>query len=192
MSIHALAIHPAIPDRSPPPTLGEFLRKIEFLGDGFDLYGTPCYRPGARFFDHIVFHRSHGVIELTPTAEGLVESEPRDSRQFCHIELDADEEVGFLCGCNIREPLCPACSATITAWSDMLTQWHNGDGPWSCPACGHSCAATDVNWQHLAGAARYWIKVDGVCEGEAIPSESFLDLLAAQTACDWRYFWYHL
>ena len=192
MSIHALAIHPAPPDWIPDSTLESFLREAGFLGDEFDLYGSRCFRPGARFFEHIIFDSSHSVVELTPTESGILESEPRDSRNVCQIKLESAESTDFLCGCNMRDPKCPACSRSITAWPEMLGKWLTEHRDWSCPACGHSCKACDVNWQHVAGAARYMITVRQIYEGEARPADSFLRCLSQQTSCAWRYFWYHL
>lgn len=192
MSIHALSIHPAEPNWVPDLSFEPFLRRVGFLGEVFDFYGTRCFRPGERFFDHIVFHHSHSVIELTPTEDGLVKSEPRDSRSFCRIELDTGEKTGFLCGCNVRDPKCPACSYTIADWPEMLGNWFNENRDWSCPECGRSCPACEVDWQNVAGASRFWINVRQIHEGDAVPSDEFLRALADETSCQWRYFWYHL
>lgn len=192
MSIHALAIHPAAPDWVPDPSFEPFLRGLAFLGEEFDLFGTRYFRPGERFFHHIVFHHSHSVIQLTPTEDGLIKSEPQDSRNFCQIELDIDEKAGFLCGCNVRDPRCPSCSYTITEWPEMIGHWFDKNRDWSCPACGHTCPACDVDWQNVAGASRFWIKVRQIHEGDAVPSDEFLQTLGKKTSCQWRYFWYHL
>lgn len=190
MSIHALAIHPAAPDWTADSTFEAFLRERAFLGEEFDFYGTRCFRPGGRFFEHIIFHSSHSVIQLTQGVNGMIESEPQDSQNFCQIELNTSESFEFLCGCNVRDPQCPACSLTITDWSDMLCLWLDKNADWSCPACGHTCPAYEVNWQKVAGASRYWIHIRQIHEGEAVPSNDFLRTLAEKSSCLWRYFWY--
>lgn len=192
MSIDALVIHPAEPDWIPDSTFESFLREVAFLGDACDLHGTRCFQPGERFFEHIVFRHSHSVIELTPTGHGLIESEPRDSKNYLRIELATDENTGFLCGCNVCDPRCPACSLSIAEWPKMLGDWFSGNRYWSCPECGHTCSACDVNWQHLAGISRYRITVRQVRDGEGVPSDHFLSALTQKSSCEWRYFWYHL
>jgi hypothetical protein len=194
MSIHALAIHPADPDYIPKADFVESLRGCGFLGESFDLFGTTCYRPGEKFFNLIDFKSSHSIIELTPTKEGFIESEPHDSRLSCDIELETDEVPCISCGCNFQDPRCPTCTSllTIEEFHHLMDIWFSSREPWLCSSCGSQVDASDLDYQHTAGIARYWIKIEQIYEGEAKPTQAFLQLLAQATAYEWRYFWYHL
>jgi hypothetical protein len=96
MSIHALSLHSADPDFCPPPDFADQLRLLNFLGDEFDYFGHVRFRPGASFFDLIRFERTHNVIELKPTDDGLTELPPQDSRNFVQIELSSSDETGVM------------------------------------------------------------------------------------------------
>ncbi|GAA5509350.1 hypothetical protein [Novipirellula caenicola] len=124
MSIHALSLHPAAPDFSPPPDFADQLRILNFLGDEFDYFGDIRFRPGASFFDLIRFNRTHDVIELKTTDDGLTELPPQDSRNFVQIELSSSHETGLTCGCNIRDPLCPVCAIPLGDWGDLIGVRH--------------------------------------------------------------------
>jgi hypothetical protein len=193
MSTHALVIHPNEIDFAPEERFIDALRACGFLGEMFDLFGTCCFRPGERFFECIQFESSHSVIELTPSSSGeLVESQPRDSREFTQIELRRDDKPGFLCGCNIQIPRCPKCQFEVEDWGALVSAWYESKQDWVCPSCHGQFAAYALDWQHTAGFARYWIEIRQIHEGEATPSEEFLRLLEAKTAREWRYFWFHL
>ena len=192
MSIHALSLHPADPNFAPPSNFADRLRQLDFIGDAFDYFGDVRFRPGATFFDLIRFERTHDVIELKPSSEGLTELPPQDSRNFVQIELSSSDETGVMCGCNIRDPLCPVCAMQLPDWAELIGAWHESNATFNCKACEHSCIVPDLNWQHVAGFARYWINITQIYEGEAEPSSHFLESLADLTACDWRFFWYHL
>ncbi|WDQ18639.1 hypothetical protein [Rhodopirellula sp. P2] len=192
MSIHALSLHPADPAFRPPPDFADQLRLLDFLGDEFDYFGDVRFRPGTSFFDLIRFERTHNVIELKPSADGLTELPPQGSRNFVQIELSSSDETGVTCGCNIRDPLCPVCANPLGDWGDLIGAWHDTNAQSNCPDCGHGCTIPNLNWQHVAGFARYWITIQQIYEGEAAPTDQFLDLLAGATGCEWRYLWCHL
>lgn len=192
MSLHALAFHPAHPDLVPAARFVDELQSCGFLSEAFDFYGTRRFRPGERFFDFTQFQSGHSVTRLTQTADGFAESEPRDSREFCQIELITDPSPSLVCGCNVREPRCPACGSTFTNWASLIDQWHKAKALWSCPSCRTTYSPHEVDWQNTAGYARYWIEVREIHEGEAKPSLEFFQLLAEKTGCEWRYFWFRL
>ncbi|EMI53027.1 hypothetical protein RSSM_05541 [Rhodopirellula sallentina SM41] len=192
MSIHALSLHPADPDFSPPPDFADRLRLLNFLGEEFDYFGDVRFRPGSAFFELIRFDCTHNVIELKPTEDGLTELPPQDSRDFVQIELSSCDKPGVTCGCNIRDPLCPVCATPAGDWGDLIGAWHDTNAAFNCADCGHGCSIPDLNWQHVAGFARCWITIQQIYEGDAVPVDEFLASLADTTGCEWRYLWYHL
>jgi hypothetical protein len=195
MSIHALVLYPTDPEYIPDAGFVVFLKNCGFLGQAYSwYYGESGYYAGHGFFDFIEFESSHSVIRLIPTPEGIVESEPEDSRKSCKIQLKSDEKAMLHLGCNFKYPLCPKCKNIVSEdeFNQIIEVWFTSRKPCFCSLCGNSFSACDLDYQYKAGLSRYWIDIEQIHEGEAKPTTDFLHLLKSATSREWRYFWYHL
>ena len=142
------------------------------------------YRAGERFLDHITFLGCSPVIALeAPGAAG----------EMCLVEVPVPlAEPKFLAGVNAKLPRCPACRYRIERWETIVEAWEadSGSHRWHCPVCGRHHAVPELDWRQSAGFARFFIRISGIFEGEAVPGEALLRSLGDAAGADFTYFYY--
>lgn len=186
MSSNQLILLPRDPARIPSSmdALLATLQKNGFIGAALTDKGTNCHRPGENFLEQIIFLGCSPVVAL---------GEPGcTSDEFCYLELDGPHpEPRFLAGKNCKPPRCPACRHTFGEVGDWLRQWQEQlvpDG--SCPACGKPLLPQELDWRQSAGFGRFFLRVHGIFEGEAVASDGLLATLQQATGLEWRSFYY--
>ncbi|MGM0595024.1 MAG: hypothetical protein ACQETD_10850 [Pseudomonadota bacterium] len=163
-----------------PEALRERLRADGFIGAPLD---DGSYRPGEAFISLITFLGCSPVISL---------GEPgKTGEEFCKIALEGPHaEPRFLAGDNLKVPRCPGCGHRFEAWQALVEAWRREpEGGFDCPECGRGLSATQLRWRKCAGFGRYFIKVWGVFESEAVPSPNLLSTLERQTGDPWLHFY---
>jgi hypothetical protein len=194
MSRQLLVLHPrnAVISKKKLAQLTVGLTHQGFLGETFDSFGERRHRPGQRFFDLILFERSHKITPLIPTEGGFIEGGAEDSRDHCSISLSSSEQEEFLPGGEITaDPLCPRCGYELQEWSDMLNDWYadKANYLWQCPGCSIQVHPRAMDWRHHGGFGNCRISIDGIMDDEAVPSETLLRFLEEQTGALWTYFY---
>lgn len=164
-------------------SLLSLLQEIEFLGSPLEVNGEIHYRPGEEFMSLITFLGCSPMI-----ATGEMESE---GEQYCHIAIEGPlESPRYMVGDNIKVPRCPKCSHRLDNWQTLLDLWQEDpQGAAFCPDCGDSFPLTKLRWRKCAGFGRFFIKVWGVFESEAVPSPNFLAALKRFTGLEWHHFY---
>lgn len=185
MTVNQLILCPADPQHH-LPNKRDLLYRLEqagFIGTPLMLEGQQHYRPGDRFLQLLTFLGCSPVVSLgEPGATG---------DEYCHIKLDGSyDRPRFLAGSNVKTPRCPGCGFRIDAWQQLVAQWQDGPGePWQCPLCGKVYHVPQLRWRQCAGFGRFFLRIWGVFEGEAVPSEELMKLLREVSGFDWQYFY---
>lgn len=183
MAANLLVLHPKDPFRIPDDaaTLQQALIGIGFIGEPFEFEGQPHYKPGEEFLYLLTFLGCSPVVSL---------GEPgKTGDEFVHICLDGPYvEPRFLTADNVKVPHC-SCGYRIEEWQEIITSWVNDieQFRWSCPACERSFRPDQLKWKQCAAFGRFFIKVWGVFEGEAIPGEELIRTLENATGLQWQY-----
>ncbi|WP_303904932.1 hypothetical protein [Thiohalomonas denitrificans] len=175
MPENLLILHPAEPHTCiSEAEILEVLREIGLADDEFDWQGERHFRPGERYLQLITFLGCSPVVSLgEPGVTG---------DEFAHlaIEVKGDHPV-LMAGSNIKQPRCPKCRERVTSVQE------NSD--WHCPACAHETTTECLDWRQSAGFGRIFVKIWGVFEGEAVPSDELLRRLEAIADTPWKYFY---
>ena len=139
------------------------------------------FRIGSGFFSLLAF---------TGCAVTL-ETEPNGGAPFCHIRLStASEHPRPMVGRNTRPPRCPACRARLTDWRDREPDWRaNRHAGVTCPSCGETRPPWLWDWKHQGGFGRFFIQIEEVFPGEAMPTPALFDLLMRASGVGWRHFY---
>ena len=61
--------------------------------------------------------------------------------------------------------------------------------PWTCSSCGANAEASELNWRQGAGFGRFFMEIQNVFPGEAVPGDELLRALEASTGTPWTYFY---
>lgn len=169
-------------------TLGAVLRDANLLGAPYPAAGTACYLAGAAFLDFIMFLGCSPQIQTRPAPDEPLRRAPN----FYYLELPPGfDRPRFLGGEFSRPPRCLQCKGVDKDWPTHLARWqHSGqaaDFAWFCPHCGAISPFCELDWRQTAGFAQAALHVWGVFEGEAVPGENLLNLLAHTTGAAWSY-----
>ena len=161
----------------------ELLKSEHFLGDPLEVNGEQHYRPGEEFMMLITFMGCSPMI-----ATGEMESE---GEQYCHIAIEGPLDTPrYMVGDNIKIPRCPKCGHSFDNWQAILDNWQqHPDEPVSCPDCGESSPITKLRWRKCAGFGRFFIKLWGIFESEAVPSPNLMAALKKLTGLEWHHFY---
>jgi hypothetical protein len=160
------------------------LEQMEFIGAPLMFNNQQHYRPGARFLQLLTFLGCSPVVALgEPGVTG---------EEFCHVQLDGPyEQASFIGGSNVKVPRCPGCGFRVETWSVLVEQWQAApERPWHCPLCGKEYQVPQLRWRQCAGFGRFFLRIWGVFEGEAVPSEELLQALREVSGFEWQYFYY--
>lgn len=111
--------------------------------------------------------------------------------QYCHIAIEGPtEQPCFIAGDNIKVPRCPKCGHRYDNWQAVVDEWlAASDATVTCPACAERSTAAQLRWRKCAGFGRFFIKVWGVFESEAVPSPNLLSWLKQHTGIEWQHFY---
>lgn len=185
MPSNLLILYPRDAQQIPPDSGGliDALHAIGFIADTFSFEGELHWRPGERFLELITFLGCSPVVSLGEP--GLTGDE------FCHIQFDGPlAQAQFIGGENTKPPRCPGCGYRTVEWESLRDHWlATPDEPWRCPLCGRTYRIPELNWRQCAGFGRYFIRVWGIFEGEAVPSEELMQHLRSHGG-EWRHFYY--
>ncbi len=166
------------------PQLINALQEAALIGEAFDFGGTLHYRPGEEFINLITFLGCSPVISL---------GEPgKTGEEFCHIGFEGPlSQPQFIAGDNIKIPRCPHCGHRFEPWQPLIEDWtkHLSTQQWACPECGNTVQAPKLRWRKCAGFGRFFIKIWGIFESEAVPNPNLLSLLEKQTGSPWQHFY---
>jgi hypothetical protein len=133
-----------------------------------------------------------GLLSFTGCAVVLPSgSDQQGSGDPCHIRLLGPVPAPRLIwGRNTRGPRCPVCRVRLRPWHQRVPDWldHPGaDQP--CPSCGREAPPWRWDWKQDGGFGRFFVLVEEVFPGEAVPTPRLLDLLSPACASGWRHFY---
>ncbi len=172
----------ALPDDS--SKLKSALRDEGFIGEPFDFNGETHYRPGPEFLSLITFLGCSPVI--------ATEQHENAGEGFSHIAFQGPSATAqFISGDNLKTPRCPACGHRFEVWQPLIEAWqqqpetHHID----CPECSKELTLPQLRWRKSAGFGRYFIKIWGIFESEAVPSPELIALLEQVGGCQWQHFY---
>lgn len=170
----------AIPED--PALLLQTLRDERFIADSIEVNGEKHYRPGEEFMMLITF------LGCSPM---IASGEMDGGEQYCHIAIEGPlQQPQFLSGDNIKVPRCPKCGHRHDDWQVLIEQWREEPhGSFPCAGCGELISATELRWRKCAGFGRYFIKLWGIFESEAVPSPNLLAVLKKCSGIEWQHFY---
>jgi hypothetical protein len=170
----------ALPD---VPRLEEQLRQIGLIAEPFQFNGQEHFKPGDELMRHLTFLGCSPVVAL---------GEPgKTGEEFCHIEFYGPfAETLFISGRNVKPLRCPVCGHREPNWQPIVDAWKRDRTPWHCPSCENDISLEQIRWNKSAGYGRFFIKVWGIFESEAVPGDQLLATLKATTNYSWDYFYY--
>ncbi len=159
------------------------LKDERFIADTIDINGESHYRPGDEFMMLITFMGCSPMIFSGDTSEG--------GEQYCHIAIEGPLQAPqYIVGDNIKVPRCPGCGHRFDDWNALLDEWQgNPDKEINCPGCGENYPVTNLRWRKCTGFGRFFIKVWGIFESEAVPSPNLLSLLKKVSGVEWQHFY---
>lgn len=137
-------------------------------------YGAESYLVGERFFDGFLFLGCSPAIELAPT----------DSEApFCYLQVEVEAVCQLVAGGRVKA-VCKACKQRYQPL-EVVTE---GEMPMvRCHHCGEETAANEVAWRKSAALSATRLSLWNIFEGEAVPSDQLLNLLAVQSGVQWTY-----
>ena len=184
MAANLLVLSPVDPFAAPAlPALEQRLREAGFIGEA--MFDPGFHKPGSAFFEFVGFLGCSPVVSL---------GEAGKTAEICRIEIpESLPAPRFFAGANLKPPRCPGCGYRLPEGRTVGEAWECDPHPcWRCPSCSHEYQAPQLNWRHSAGFGRVFIKVWGIFEGEAVPSEALLRLLAEASGPAWKEFYVQL
>ena len=185
MAENLLILVPKSFDAAPPDREGllDALRDEQFIAEALEVDGEQHYRPGDEFMMLITFLGCSPMI-----ATGDVVS---DGEQFCHIATEGPlARPRFLSGDNLKVPRCPMCGHRHDNWQTIIEEWSaDPRHTFPCPTCDAVSSAPLLRWRKCAGFGRFFIKVWGIFESEAVPSPNFMAELKKVSGIEWQHFY---
>jgi hypothetical protein len=181
-----LILHPA-PPAAIPGSITDLitgLQDIGFLASPLEAAPDTRYLAGDRFLQLITFLGCSPQIQLEPPEGG--------SLDFCHVSLSGPSGmVRFVAGSMSAPPRCPRCRSKNAAWEQMIEAWHRDRAGfrWTCPSCGAASEVSRLNWRQGAGFGRFFLEIQNIFPGEAVPGDELLRTLEASTDTPWVYFY---
>ena len=159
------------------------LHDNKFIAEPLEFNGETHYRPGEDFMMLVTFLGCSPMI-----ATGDMDS---SGEQFCHIAIEGPlEQPRVITGDNVKIPRCPSCGHRYDDWQQRLEEWSvDPHGQTPCPGCGATHSAPQLRWRKCAGFGRFFIKVWGVFESEAVPSPNLMALLKRCSDVEWQHFY---
>ncbi len=159
------------------------LRQIGFIGKTFEFDGKEHFQPGEELMTHLTFLGCSPVVSL---------GEPgKTGEEFCHIEFYGPfDENEFISGTNVKPLRCPICGHRETSWQPIVEAWKRDRTSWHCPGCENDISLEQLRWKKCAGFGRFFIKVWGIFESEAVPGDKLLATLKETTNSKWDHFYY--
>lgn len=166
------------------PELIATLQQEGFIADTIEVGGIQHYKPGEEFLTLITFLGCSPVISL---------GEPgKTGDEFCHIAIEGPlEQPRFVGGDNLKIPRCPGCGHRFENWQSLIKQWQQGpeSAQFECPECSRSLTPPQLRWRKCAGFGRFFIKIWGIFESEAVPNPNLLSTLKKSTGSAWQHFY---
>ena len=165
------------------PALIAALQQAGFIGEEITLQGEQHYRPGDEFLTLVTFLGCSPVIAM---------GEPgKTGDEFCHIAIEGPlPQSRFVGGDNLKTPRCPGCGHRFEAWQELVEKWQQqAEHTFDCPECTRRLNVTELRWRKCAGFGRFFIKVWGIFESEAVPNPNLLSLLQQHTGGEWLHFY---
>lgn len=170
----------------PPDPAGvvDALLQEAFIAETIEVDGETRYRPGEEFLSLLTFLGCSPVIAM---------GEPgKTGDEFCHIAIEGPlQRPRFVTGVNIKVPRCPSCGHRFDDWQATIHRWEaqSGNAEITCPECNTSLDITRLRWRKCAGFGRFFIKVWGIFESEAVPNPNLLQVLERHGGCAWQHFY---
>lgn len=167
---------------------GRMLTALHSIGliDGPMPQGGEHFRPGENFLQLIIFLGCSPVVSL---------GEAGATADICHVELpQPSAQPVALVGNNLKKPRCSKCRYTLEDATGIVAAWRAlpQDYQLPCPGCGTHLDIAAINWRQSAGFGRSLLRIWGIFEGEAVPSDELLATLKAASGHDWSYFYLSL
>lgn len=165
------------------PVLIETLQQAGFIDGEIAFAGETHYRPGEEFLSLVTFLGCSPVIAM---------GEPgKTGEEFCHIAFEGPHAAPrFVGGDNLKIPRCPGCGHRFEAWGPLIATWQETpSATFACPECERRLHASELRWRKCAGFGRFFIKVWGIFESEAVPNPNLLALLERSTGTPWQHFY---
>ena len=183
MDSNILLLTPSLNEPPDVDHLTKELQKIGFISEPFQFNGKQHFKPGEELMFHLTFLGCSPVVSL---------GEPgKTGEEFCHIEFYGPfDENRFISGSNVKPLRCPVCGHREPNWQPIVEAWKRDRTPWHCPECENDISLEQLRWNKSAGFARFFIKVWGIFESEAVPGDKLLATLKATTSNKWDYFYY--
>ena len=138
------------------------------------------FLPGEKFMRHLTF------LGCSPSV-GPGTADKSFNNYFIEL-LTSNKNPGLIASPRLRPPECPGCgNRDIDGRAHQQIRINQASPAWHCLECGQNYAVTEINWRYKLAVATDYIVVHGVFEGEAIPSDKFLDQLAGESGISWTY-----
>jgi hypothetical protein len=181
LQLPALVLCPQAPTAPAVALIGP-LQAAGFVGRAFSQGVHTGWLPGPAFSQLLTF------LGCAPT----VNSQPGADNFYYVDALPHSVAPRFLGGPGTRIPRCPHCREALQhCWRDWLSAWASQARTQpSCPHCAQAVTIPQLNWRGTAGFATTGLRVCGVYEGEAVPSDALLSLLQQHSGVNWGYFYY--
>jgi hypothetical protein len=189
MSAPKLLMHPANPATAavPEDRLAQELQAIGLIGEPIPLEATVFYPVGEQFLQLVTFLGCSPAIELDPPRDRQELEEASAAGRFCHVFITSGEQLQFRGDSQTRAPRCPRCRSPEPHWKARLQAWQEGKhgAGWNCQTCSFSGHLNDLVFRKTAGFGRAFLEIRGIYPSEAVPGQTLLDTLAAQTGEQW-------
>jgi len=166
------------------PGLLSGLRQAGFIANELAFAGETHYCPGEEFLSLVTYLGCSPVIALgEPGATG---------EGFAHVSFEGPlDKPRFVGGTNLKTPRCPHCGHRFDEWQKLIEAWQQNteQTELDCPDCGNHYDVSRLRWRKCAGFGRFFIKIWGIFESEAVPAPELVALLEKLGGCRWQHFY---
>jgi hypothetical protein len=136
--------------------------------------------PGENFMRHLIF------VGCSPS---VANAENPDSYNNYSVEvITSNNHLTLFAGNGIKSPVCPECTRStgeVLATEEITVV--NNRVAWVCPKCKAAVPVEKIKWRNKLAAAKDYIQINGVFEGEVMPGDKFLHDLEKETGTEWSY-----